>query len=212
MATFSSPLFSELKGSIGNITTCKRNDTNVVKRKISGGRKKSSPAQRAQRTRVKTLSHLSIRLHRAIRAGHPGMSWSAARTAFIAENQQAVDVNEETLEATVNYQLITYSAGNLTPPQALVTIHTAKRTVQAEWTHQPLSPLAKDDDLLYLAILDQNREATVVYPCGSRRNPDSPEITLPKDCTPDKILAYTFALSSRNSRASLSVPAETVHE
>lgn len=212
MATFSSPFFSELKGSVGNITTCKRKDTNVVKSKIFGGKKKSSPAQRAQRTRMKTLSHLSMRLHRAIKAGHPGMSWSAARVAFIAENQQAVDVNEETLEATVNYQLITYSAGNLTPPRARVTVHDAERTVQAEWTRLPLSPLAKDDDLLYLVILDQNREATAVYPCGSRVNPDSPEITLPKECTPEKILAYTFALSSRNSRASLSVPAETVHE
>lgn len=212
MATFNSSIFGELTGSIGNVTACKYRDKNVVKSKIRVKSKKTTLPQQAQRTRMKVLSELAHELHLAIREGHPGQSWSAARTAFIGANQAAVEIDAETLAVTMHHDLITCSGGNLTPPSVHVTLRDSERVVHAEWFRQPLSPVAKDEDDLYLALHDTTKGKSRVYPLGKRGVPATTEFPLHKDFSPTTTLAYTFALSAQRNRASVSAYTEVVHE
>lgn len=78
-------------------------------------------------------------------------------------------------------------------------------------THRPcgvvpstLSPLAKDEDDIYLVIHDTKEQDTLAYPLGKRGIPGTKEIPLHKDFTPANCVAYAFALSPVNTRASVS--------
>ena len=79
-----------------------------------------------------------------------------------------------------------------------------ERIVRAEWFRQPLSPLAKDEDDIYLVIHDTKEQDTLAYPLGKRGIPGTKEIPLHKDFTPANCVAYAFALSPVNTRASVS--------
>jgi len=204
MAIYHSHLFDNASGSVGNVTLCKRGKQNVAKGKIFFKKKKQSPAQIIQQTRFKVLSDLSFRFQEAIRAGFPHLSWSAARAKFIGINQQAVEIGQESLAATILPERITFTQGNLRPPEVNVRIREEERIIRAKRFYQPLCPLAKDDDDVFLIILDTGRQDTHAYPLGKRGTPGTVEIPLDKDFTPADCIAYVFALSPANTRASVS--------
>lgn len=204
MAVYHSHLFDNASGSVGNITLCKHGKQNVVKGKIFFKKKKQSPAQLIQQTRFKVLSDLSFGFNEAIRAGFPHLSWSAARAKFIGINQNAVEIDEQSLAATIFRERLTFTQGNLTPPEVSVRIRENERMIRAEWFYQPLSPTAKDEDDVFLVIYDTEECDTCVYPLGKRGTPGTMEIPLHKDFTPAGCIAYVFALSPANTRASVS--------
>ena len=85
-----------------------------------------------------------------------------------------------------------------------VHIQENERIVRAEWFRQPLSPLAKDEDDIYLVIHDTKEQDTLAYPLGKRGVPGTKEFPLHKDFTPANCVAYAFVLSPVNTRASVS--------
>lgn len=212
MAIFQSNLFDKASGSVGNVTMCQYKGKNVAKGKIFSKKKKQSPAQRVQQVRFATLSKLSFRFCNTLQASFRGQSWSTARAAFIGTNQNAVEVDEETLAVTIHPERITCSTGNLLPPAVAVTCNDGERRIHAEWFRQPLSPVAKDKDDLFLAIFDQKAKKDIVYPLGKRGEPGKADFPLPKKFQPESIIAYVFAVSPLNTRASRSAYTEVKHE
>lgn len=204
MAIFHSHIFDNASGSVGNITMCKYKGKSVAKGKIFFKRKKQSPAQVIQQTRFKALSDLSYHFYAAIQAGFPRQSWSTARTRFIGMNQNAVEIDAETLDVTIRLERVTCTTGNLTPPAVEVHIRENEYVIRAEWFRQPLSPLAKDEDDIFLVIHDTEKHDTLAYPLGKRGLPGTKEIPLHKDFTPANCIAYAFVLSPVNTRASVS--------
>ena len=204
MAIFHSHIFDNTSGSVGNVTMCKYKGKSIAKGKIFFKKKKQSPAQVIQQTRFKALSDLSYHFYAAIQAGFPRQSWSTARTRFIGMNQNAVEIDAETLDVTIRLERVTCTTGNLTPPAVEVHIRENERIVRAEWLRQPLSPLAKDEDDIFLVIHDTKEQDTLAYPLGKRGVPGTKEFPLHKDFTPANCVAYAFVLSPVNTRASVS--------
>ena len=204
MAIFHSHIFDNASGSVGNITICKSKGKNIAKGKIFFKSKKQSPAQLIQQTRFKVLSDLSFNFCTAIQAGAPHQSWSTARTQFIGINQHAVEIDKDTLAITIHRERITCTTGNLIPPIVNIHIRENECIVHAEWLRQPLSPIAKDEDNLFLIIHDTQKQDTQTYPLGKRGYPGTREFLLPEDFTPAHCIAYVFALSPINTRASVS--------
>ena len=188
MAIFHSHIFDNASGSVGNVTMCKYKGKSIAKGKIFFKKKKQSPAQVIQQTRFKALSDLSYHFYAAIQAGFPRQSWSTARPRFV----------------TIRLERVTCTTGNLTPPAVEVHIRENERIIRAEWFRQPLSPLAKDEDDIYLVIHDTKEQDTLAYPLGKRGVPGTKEIPLHKDFTSANCVAYAFALSPVNTRASVS--------
>ena len=212
MATFNSHLFDNASGSVGNVTMCRFRNRNVAKAKISFKSKKQSPAQRVQQARFSVLSDLARYFCPAVQAGFPGKSYSEARVLFIGMNQKNVKVDEETLAATVLWERLTFSKGNLTPPAVEITIHHENREVHVKWLRQPLSPVAKDADDITLVLFDTAIQRARVYPLGKRGTPGETRFPLHKKFTPGNTIAYAFAHSSVNNRASRSIFIEVAHE
>ena len=204
MAIFHSHIFDNASGSVGNITMCKYKGKNIAKGKIFFKKKKQSPAQLIQQTRFKALSNLPFYFCTAIQAGAPHQSWSAARAQFIGINQLAVEVDKATLATTIRREKITCTTGNLIPPVVNVHIRKNERIIYTEWLRQPLSPLAKDGDNLFLIIHDTEEQDTLTYPLGKRGCPGTKEFLLHEDFTPEHCIAYVFALAPANNRASVS--------
>lgn len=195
MAIFNSTILEGASGSVGNITLCKYKKKNVVKGKIVFKTKKKSEAQHIQQLRFKTLTQLAYTFCRAAIEGFPGDSWAQARRAFIKHNQKAVKVNDTTFETIVSLEEIVCSAGKLTPPNIQAHLQEDERTIHTKWFRQPLSPIAKDEDNLYMILLDTRKKDTVVYLLGKRGEPGEKELSLPEDFTPANLLVYTFARS-----------------
>ncbi|MFR7879186.1 MAG: hypothetical protein ACLU4J_23900, partial [Butyricimonas paravirosa] len=130
MAIFHSHIFDNASGSVGNVTMCKYKGKSIAKGKIFFKRKKQSPAQVIQQTRFKVLSDLSYHFYAAIQAGFPRQSWSTARTRFIGMNQNAVEIDAETLDVTIRLERVTCTTGNLTPPAVEVHIRENERIVR----------------------------------------------------------------------------------
>ncbi|MBC5622300.1 MULTISPECIES: hypothetical protein [Butyricimonas] len=212
MAIFDSHLFDNASGSVGNVTMCRFRNRNVVKAKISFKSKKQSTAQRVQQARFSILSALARYFCPAVQAGFPGKSYSEARTLFIGMNQKSVEIDEETLAATVHRERLTFSKGNLTPPAVEVTIHHENREVHVKWQRQALSPVAKDADDITLVLFDTVTQKSRVYPLGKRGTPGETAFPLHKKFTPGNTLAYAFAHSSVNDRASRSIFIEVRHK
>lgn len=212
MATFNSHLFDNASGSVGNVTMCRFRNRNVAKAKISFKSKKQSPAQRVQQARFAVLSDLARYFHPAVQAGFPGKSYSEARTLFIGMNQKNVKVDEETLAATVLWERLTFSKGNLTPPAVEVILHHENREAHVKWQRQPLSPVAKDADDITLVLFDTAIQRARAYPLGKRGTPRETRFPLHKKFTPGNTIAYAFAHSSVNDRASRSIFIEVAHE
>ena len=99
---------------------------------------------------------------------------------------------------------ITFTTGNLTPPVVNIRIQENKRIIHAEWLRQPLSPIAKDEDDLFLVIYDTQEQDSLAYPLGKRGLPGTKKYPLHEDFTPANCIAYVFALSPINRRASVS--------
>lgn len=212
MATYQSNLFSDASGSVGNLTLCKRKKKNVVKGKICFKKQQQSLPQKIQRTRFKTLAKLARDFVSPLLKGFPGSSWATARTGFIKVNQNAVEINDDTLAVTVHPERINFSSGNLTPPKMKITIQDQTRTARIEWYRQPLSPVAKDNDDLYVAFHDWSDEPASVNLIGKRGTPGTREIQLKKEFSPGKIFAYAFAVSALNPRTSDTIFVEVEHE
>ena len=212
MAIFHSHLFDKASGSVGNVTMCHYDGKNVARAKIFIKSKKQSPAQRVQQIRFATLSDLSLGFYNALKKGYRGVSWAKARALLIGTNQNAVEVDEETLAVTVHLERITCSTGNLLPPTVAVTCNDRGRRIHAEWFRQPLSPVAKDEDDLFLAIFAPKAGSDLVFPLGKRGNPGKADFPLHEDFQPEGIIAYVFAVSAFNTRASRSAYTEVKHE
>ena len=202
MAIFNSTILEGASGSVGNITLYKYKKKNVVRAKIGFKKKKKSVPQRVQQLRFKILTQLAYTFCQAVIVGFPGDSWSQARRAFIKHNQKTVEIDEATLEATVRLEQVACSAGKLIPPNVQVSFQDRGRSLFVKWFRQPLSPIAKDEDDLYVVLLDTKEKDTAIYPLGKRGNPGEKEITLPKEFTPANLLGYTFAISSLKTNTS----------
>lgn len=202
MAIFNSTILEGASGSVGNITLYKYKKKNVVKAKIVFKSKKKSVPQHVQQLRFKILTQLAYTFCQAAIVGFPGDSWSQARRAFIKHNLKAVEIDETTLEATVSLEQVVCSAGKLISPNVQVSFQGADRTLLVKWFRQPLSPIAKDEDDLYIVILDTKEKDTAIYPLGKRGNPGEKAINLPEEFTPANLLGYTFAISSLKTNTS----------
>ncbi|MBR5462914.1 hypothetical protein [Butyricimonas virosa] len=124
---------------------------------------------------------------------------------FIKYNQNAIKIDETTLETTIVLEQIACSAGKLTPPNIQAYLQNDERTIRVEWFRQPLSPIAKDEDDLYMILLDTKVKDTVVYPLGKRGNPEEKIFSLPEDFHPTNLLVYTFAQSSLKTNSSVTI-------
>ena len=171
MAIIHSHIFNNASGSVGNVTISRYKGKNIAKGKICFKSKKQSAAQVCQQIRFKALSDIAFHFYTAIRAGSPHQSWSTSRVQFIGLNQNTVEVDEETLNVTFHPERITFTTGNLTPPVVNIRIQENKRIIHAEWLRQPLSPIAKDEDDLFLVIYDTQEQDSLAYPLGKRGLP-----------------------------------------
>ena len=160
MAIFNSSILEGASGSVGNITLYKYKKKNVVRAKIVFKRKKKSESQCVQQLRFKILTQLADTFCQTAIVGFPRDSWSQARRAFIKHNQKTVEIDETTLEATVLLEQVVCSAGKLIPPNVQVSFQGADRSLLVKWFRQPLSPIAKDEDDLYIALLDTKEKDT----------------------------------------------------
>lgn len=202
MAIFNSTILEGATGSVGNITLCKYKKKNVVKSKIFFKSKKTSPAQHMQQTRFKLLSQQANMFYHAAIVGFPGASWSEARNAFIKHNQHIVKIDETTSETTIALEEVCCSVGKLTPPDVQASILDDEHTIHVKWFRQPLSPVAKDDDDLYLFLFDTKKQDSFLYLLGKRGTPDEKIFSIYEKLTSKNVLAYAFVRSSSGTNAS----------
>lgn len=125
-------------------------------------------------------------------------------SSIYRDEPKCIEIDKETLNITFHSEQLTFTTGNLPPPAVNVLIQANERIIHAEWLRQPLSPIAKDEDDLFLVIYDIQKQDSLAYPLGKQGLPGTKEFLLHEDFTPANCIAHAFALSPVNTRASVS--------
>lgn len=205
MAIFTSAVFTRVRKSFGNVTTCMSRGMNVLKTKITFVNNPNTPGQRKQRLRMSKLVELSVAFAAAAKLGFPRrQKGETLYNAFVRKNKEAVEVNDS-LEVTVNYDKLACSDGTLQVPE--MAVEKKAETHQLTFTHSVLEYEADalPDDVIYTAVYEKSRNKVRVFQLDKVSETEPFTITLPQNWDMDRIVIYAFTLSSNKHTASQTV-------
>lgn len=200
MAIFESALFSKLRKSVGNITMYELNGENIVRGK-SYKRDIKSPAQLAQRARMKKVKKLSYDLWMALHTGFPAENRSMSINKFVSRNIGLMNPDEE-YRVTYDVRQLKLSSGELLAPKVTAVIDRESNTVTFTQEHQPLRPLAPDDDRVYGVVWGRESRKTQVFPLQLRCEPGSTTVQLHESILKYPLEVYAFTVSGNGKKAS----------
>lgn len=202
MAIFKSTVFSRLRKSFGNATTCFSRGQNILKEKVTMMRNPRTPKQLSQRGKMKMLVELSRIFGGVLKLGFPERPVTeTAYNSFIRKNMQAVEINEK-LECTVNYEKLICSDGTIAEAKVAMTFDASKH--QLTFTHQAagFGALTQPTDRIYAVVLDRNAKKTEVADLGMRDATEPVVVTLTEVSDMEELAVYAFVVSENGRRAS----------
>lgn len=205
MAIFESAVFTRLRKSFGNVTTCVNRGLNVLKTKITFVNDPKTIGQQKQRLRMRKLVELSVVFAAASKVGFPRrQDGETPYNAFVRKNKTAISVSDE-LEVTVDYEHLACSDGTLQVPA--ITVEKKAETHQLTFSHTvtEYEADALPDDVIYAAVYEKNRNKMRLYQLDKVSDTEPVTITLPDNWDLDQMVIYAFTLSSNKHTASQTV-------
>ncbi len=204
MALFKSFMLGEVRKSVGNITMyAGANGFSIARGKKSTIRNPRTPAQMAQRARLKALQETSMHFAMAAELGFPGRkAGHSFYNAFVKENMQAVSV-DEAYQPTIDYEKIVCAAGGL--QHGTVTISLRDDGTGVVVNQEPRkywSTLAKPTDVLYVVIYEKTGNEMLVEPCTNRQEGGETSIDFDKGWVKENLVFYAFMLTKDKQKAS----------
>lgn len=200
MAIFKSVLFTKLRKSVGNITMYELDGQNIVRGKHYK-RDVKSPEQLAQRARMKTVKKLSYDLWMALHTGFTAKNRSISINKFVSRNIGLMNPDEE-YRVTYDVTQLKLSSGELLAPKVTAVIDRESNTVTFTQEHQPLRPLAPDDDRVYGVVWGRESRKTQVFPLRLRCEPGSTVVQLHESILKYPLEVYAFTVSGNGKKAS----------
>lgn len=202
MAIFKSTVFSRLRKSFGNATTCFSRGQNILKEKVTMIRNPRTPKQLSQRGKMKVLVELSRIFGGVLKLGFPERPVTeTAYNSFIRKNMQAVEISDE-LECTVNYEKLICSDGTIADAKVAVTTDASKH--QLTFTHQVagFGALTQPTDRIYAVVLAKNEKKLELADLGMRNAKEPVVVTLTEISDTEGLAVYAFVVSENGQKAS----------
>lgn len=203
MAIFKSTLFSKLRKSVGNLTMYELDEQNVVRGKYDK-RDRKSPAQLAQRARMKKIKKLAYDLIDALYTGFPAKNYTTSINRFVSRNIGLMNPDENYC-VTYDVTKLQLSSGELLPPKVTAVINREAKTVTFTQERQPLRPLAPDEDRVYGIVWGRESRKTLVFPLQLRCEPGSTVIELHNSTLKYPLEVYAFTVSENGKKASKTI-------
>ena len=200
MAVFESGLFSELSGSLGNITIYRLGDTKVVKGK-AWVRDAHTPAQLMHQAKWKVLGLLSTRMKKVLELGFPDREARGRVNGFMSRNLPYVAC-DEALNVTVDYSKLKISAGELQAPEVTAQWAETGETLIFLQKRLSLRPLMYDDDQLYAFLWNPEVLRTKLLALHQRKETAEIRFTLPEEWKDTSFHVYAFAVNAHTTKAS----------
>ncbi|MCX4290932.1 MAG: DUF6266 family protein [Odoribacter sp.] len=205
MAIFTSAVFTRVRKSFGNVTTCMNRGMNVLKTKVTFVNNPNTSGQRKQRLRMGKLVELSVVFASAAKLGFPRrQKGETLYNAFVRKNKDVVEVNDS-LEVTVNYERLACSDGTLQVPEMSVEKKADVRELTFTHSVVEYEVDALPDDVIYAVVYEKSRNKARVYQLDKVSETQPFTITLPENWDMDQIVIYAFTLSSNKHTASQTV-------
>lgn len=203
MAIFESTLFTKLRKSVGNITMYELNGENIVRGK-SWKRDRRSPAQRAQRARMKKVRKLSYSLVTALRIGFPAKNYMVSINRFVGRNIGLMNPDENDC-VTYDVTQLQLSSGELLPPRVTAVIDREAKTVAFTQERQPLRPLCPDEDRVYGIVWGMESNELCAHPLQLRCEPGTTVVELDDDILAYPLEIYAFTVSTDGKKTSKTI-------
>ena len=205
MAIFESAVFTRLRKSFGNVTTCVNRGVNVLKTKVTFVNDPKTAGQQKQRLRMRKLVELSVIFAAASKLGFPRrQEGETPYNAFVRKNKEMVKVNDE-LQVTVDYECLSCSDGTLQVPA--MSVEKKAETHQLTFSHTvtEYEVDALPDDVIYAVVYEKNRNKARLYPLDKVSDTEPVTITLPENWDLAQVMIYAFTLSNNKRTASQTV-------
>lgn len=205
MAIFESAVFTRLRKSFGNVTTCMNRGLKVLKTKVTFVNDPKTIAQQKQRLRMRKLVDLSVVFAAASKLGFPRrQDGETPYNAFVRKNKAAVNVSDE-LEVTIDYEHLACSDGTLQVPG--MSVEKKAETHQLTFSHTvtEYEVDALPDDVIYTAVYEKNRNKVRLYRLDKVSDTEPVTISLPENWDLDQVVIYVFTLSNNKHTASKTV-------
>lgn len=203
MAIFKSAVFSKLRKSFGNVTMYELNGENVLRAK-TWKKDPKTPAQLAQRTRMKAARELAYRLLDAICVGFPAKNYMTSINKFISRNIGLM-IPDENHAVTYDVTRLQLSSGELLPPAVTAVIDREGATVVFTQERQPLRPLAPDKDRVYGIIWMKEEDEACVFPLQRRCEPGSIRIGMDEEMSKCSLEVFAFTVSANGKKTSQTI-------
>lgn len=205
MAIFESTVFTHLRKSFGNVTTCVSRGMNILRTKTTIVNNPNTLEQRKQRLRMKELVDLSLVFYDVCNLGFPRHRLGETPlNVFVRLNMQAVSVSEK-LEVTLQYDRLVCSEGRLKAPDVSVSGEADAHRLVFTPTAQEYA-LGKSPDVSVYAVMFEKarREVQVDLLCKAGES-EPVNVELPGNWDPDEIAVYVFTLAADKRSASPTV-------
>lgn len=203
MAIFNSSAFYRLRKSFGNLTTYELNGQNILREKITREDKRS-PAQLAQRARMKAVITLACQLADALDRGYPAPNLSVAMNKFVSRNIGLMKIDED-CQVDYDAKQLQLSSGELLPPKVSVVIDRTSHCVTFTQGHQALRPLAPDEDRVYGVVWGRNSANTQIFPLQLRCETGTTTVQLYDHMLEFPLEVYAFTVNDKKKKASATI-------
>ncbi len=203
LAIFKMPFMHKLTQSMAENTYVRSKGKNIIKTKIDSN-KSNTLLQSIQRLKVQFIIKLCKALNAIIHVGFPERQrdftpWNA----FISTNMDAITVSDE-MEAGVAYSKLLVAKGSLEPLEGnvSVTADSEAGTLTFAHTAEEFAYGCNPTDVIYAAVLEQERKRSKLYKLMTRKEDMPVEVTLPTGWKMENVAVYVFALSENGRKAS----------
>jgi len=201
MAIFESTIFENLSGTVGNMTSYKLNDKQVVRAKIFVRKDAKSLKQLKQRTRMKTIALFRRHLAKTLLVGFCTSSKKEASNRFLSINMGKVEVDDE-LNVKIDLLQLAVSQGPLALPSIEAEVDHVARQIIFRWKKQPLMPYMYKDDHLHGVIYETKLGRSRNIFLGTRAEAGETTFDLPKDWNSHDLVIYGFATTADGLKSS----------
>ena len=206
MAHVQSNLFNAISGSVGNVTVASYRGKTIARGKIFTRKETHSPELQHARACFRAVTQLAPVYRQAIQAGRPWATWAEARNAFIGSNLKNPPFKEEAGQLVLQPEQLLCVQGELVPPALTAEWHPGEGTLTARWERQALSPVARDEDDIYIVAVDLACKRSKSFHIGRRGEPGEVAVLLPGEpWDVPSVLFYAFAVSPERRKCSNSV-------
>lgn len=201
MAIFDPTIFQGISGSVGNVTTYKIGNTQIVRGKPGFIKDAKTQEQLKQRARLRMITRLRRDFITTLKAGYCTSSGKICINRFTQDNVQKVNA-EDLSHPTIDLLTLSLSGGTLQLPHITAKVDVEKRLVTFHWTQQPLMPFMAKNDRLIGSVYERKERKSRLVELGTRGESGEKTWTPPTDWDINQLTVYGFAISENGQNAS----------